>query len=153
MYVHSVYICASLTYVGPSDLTANIMKNIESLSIVVQWDAVNDSLPTTYTIIWNDEGDLFEVTTLIEQTSYTITGLTLDTVYTISVTASNMCSGDGAEFSTMISFPTGTAVYMYVHSYVATYVAIFIYHLVLLLLLVLISAIGTSATKIPSTTA
>ena len=56
----------------------NTTKNIESLSIVVQWDAVDDSLPTTYTIVWTDEGDLFEVATLTEQTSYTISGLTLD---------------------------------------------------------------------------
>ena len=82
------------------------MKNIESSSIVVQWDAVDDSLPTTYTITWTDEGDLFEVATLTEQTSYTITGLTLDTVYIITVTASNMC-GTGPEFRTSISFPTG----------------------------------------------
>ena len=87
----------------------NIIKNIESLSIVVQWDAVDDNLPTTYTIVWTDEGDLFEVATLTEQTSYTITGLTLDTVYTITVTAANRC-GQGPEFSTTISFPTGTYV-------------------------------------------
>ena len=104
-------------YVGPSDLTVNIMKNIENSSIVIQWDVVDDSLHTTYTIVWTDKGDLFEVATLTEQTSYTITGLTLDTVYTIIVAAANIC-GDGAEVSTSISFPTGTAVYTYVASYV-----------------------------------
>ena len=85
---------------GPSALTVNIMKNIESSSIVVQWDAVD---ATTYTVIWTDDRDLHGVATVDEQTSYTITGLTLDTVYTITVTAFNRC-GDGPEFRTSIAF-------------------------------------------------
>ena len=79
------------------------MKNIETLSIIVQWDSVDDSHPTTYTIIWTNEKNLFKVTTLIEQTSYTITGLTVDTVYTVTVIAANRC-GNGPEFSTSVSF-------------------------------------------------
>ena len=69
---------------------------------------MDDSLPTTYTVTWTSERDLnnVQVKTLIEQSSYTITGLTLDTVYTISVTASNKC-GTGPEYSTSISFRTG----------------------------------------------
>ena len=111
IYIHTVYMCSYVcftsVYAGPSALTVKIMKNIESLSILVQWDAVDDSLPTTYTIIWTDEGGLFEVAILIEQTSYAITGLTLDTVYTITVTAANTC-GQGPEFNTSISFSTYT---------------------------------------------
>ena len=84
----------------------NIIESIETSSIVVQWDVVDDNLPTTYTIIWTDEGGLFGFATLTEQTSYTITGLTLDTVYTITISTANMCGG-GPEFSTSISFPTG----------------------------------------------
>ena len=100
------------------------MKNIENSSIVVQWDAVDDNLPTTYTITWTDEGDLFEVATLTEQTSYTITGLTLDTVYTITVSAANTVCVVGPEFSTSISFPTGTHVCTYLHTVfiISTYV-------------------------------
>ena len=94
-------------YTGPSVLRVNIMKNIESSSVVVQWDVVNDFLPTTYTIIWTDERYLFEVATLIELTSYTISGLALDTVYTITVTAANDC-GRGSAFSTSILFTTDT---------------------------------------------
>ena len=46
------YVCFISVYTGPSafELTVNIMKNIESSSIVVQWDVVDDNLPTTYTI-------------------------------------------------------------------------------------------------------
>ena len=83
----------------------NVTKNNESLSSVVQWDAVDDSLVTTYTIIWGDSID--QSASVDEQTSYTITGLTLDTVYTISVSAANRC-GSGPEFSTSIAFHTGT---------------------------------------------
>ena len=92
----------------------NILKNAESLSIVVQWDAVDDFLTTTYTILWFNKSDHnLQVATLTEQTSCTITGLTLDTVYTIIVTSANRC-GDGPEFMTNVLFPTGT---LYVCSY------------------------------------
>ena len=69
----------------------------------LQWDKVDDSLHTTYTILWGDQ-----VATVEDpQTSYTITGLTLGTVYTIIVTHANRC-GDGPEFMTSITFPAGT---------------------------------------------
>ena len=85
------------------------MKNIENSSIVVQWDAVDDFLTTTYIVTWTSERELSNIqsATLREQTSYTITGLTLDTVYTITVTAANIC-GAGPEFVTSISLSTNT---------------------------------------------
>ena len=95
-----------------------VTKNNESLSSDVQWDAVDDSLDTNYTVTLTDAGDNTpSVATLIEQTSYTITGLTLDTVYTITVITSNMC-GQGSEFSTSISFSTGTTFSLHIHTYV-----------------------------------
>ena len=97
----------------------SITKNNASLSSAVQWDAVDDSLDTNYTVTWINETDHTQsVVTLVEQTSYTITGLTLDTVYTITVAAANRC-GQGPEFSTSISFSTGTTfTYIYIHTYV-----------------------------------
>ena len=84
------------------------MANIENSSIVVQWDEVNDSLPTTYTVNWTIDGtDSIQSQTLIEQSSYTITGLTLDTIYTITVNATNIC-GTGPENSTRVSLTTDT---------------------------------------------
>ena len=81
---------------------------MESSSIVVQWDEVDDSLPTTYTVTWTSEIDhIVQVKTLIEQSPYTITGLTLDTVYTITVTATNKYGG-GPEYSTSVSLTTDT---------------------------------------------
>ena len=84
----------------------SIIKNIESLLVVVQWDEVDDSLHTTYTVTWTD-GKLLGTAAVEEHTSYTITGLALDTVYTIAVTAANRC-GDGPEFLTRITFSTDT---------------------------------------------
>ena len=80
----------------------NITKNTESSSIVVQWDEVDDSLTTTYIVTWTSESDHSTGhVTLTEQSPYTITGLTLDTVYTITVTASNRC-GQGPEYRTSV---------------------------------------------------
>ena len=81
--------------------------NILNVSVIVHWDEVDDSLSTTYIVIWTSDRDHnIQVETLEEQSSYTITGLTLDTVYTITVTASNKC-GAGLEYSTSVLFPTG----------------------------------------------
>ena len=60
---------------------------------------MDDFLPTTYVVTWTSATARLESVTLIEQSSYTVTGLTLDTVYTITVTASNRC-GTGPEYST-----------------------------------------------------
>ena len=95
----------------------NIIKHFESSSIVVQWDVLDDFLLTTYTIFWTNGRDLFEVATVEEQTSYTITGLTLDTVYAITVTAANMY-GSGSEFGTNVTFSIGMYVLHSLCSYV-----------------------------------
>ena len=92
---------------GPSALSVSVTNNNESLSSAVQWDAVDDSLDTNYTVTWTSETDHTQSVATTEQTSYTITGLTLDTVYTITVAAINICGG-GPEFNTSVSFSTGT---------------------------------------------
>ena len=69
---------------------------------------MDDFLPTIYTIIWI-ERDLLYVATVDEQTSYTITGLRLDTVYTVAVRAANMCGqGPWPEVRTTVTFFKGT---------------------------------------------
>ena len=93
MWLYNYTVIIIFTYVGPPALTVNITKNTESLSIVVHWDEVDDSLTTTYIVTWTSERDLnnVQVKTVEEQSSYTITGLTLNTVYTITVYATNRC--------------------------------------------------------------
>ena len=81
------------------------MNNLTNLSIVVQWDAVDDFLSTSYTVNWNSKRSEAQGAYVADQTSYTITGLTLDTVYTVTVTATNMC-GD-TKFNTTKSLSTG----------------------------------------------
>ena len=98
------YICLCA---GPPALRVNIMKNITNSSIVVQWDAVDDFLPTTYTVMWTDDRNLHKVAIVEEDTSYTITGLTIDTVYKIFVSAANKCDS-GPEFKMSVSISTGT---------------------------------------------
>ena len=71
-------------------------------SIGLQWDAVDASLPTNYVVTWTNKTNSMQSHTLIEQSSYTITGLTLDTVYNITVTASNRC-GTGPEYRSNVS--------------------------------------------------
>ena len=101
--------CGFSVFTGPPALTVNIIKNIETSSIVVQWDVVDDgSLTTTYTVIWSRTGGGLQVATLTEQTSYTITGLAPNTVYTITVSAANRC-GNAPEFSTTVLFFEGNA--------------------------------------------
>ena len=107
-----VYTCS-----GPSALTVNVTRNSELLSVDVLWAAVDDFLNVTCTVNWTSDGIDVQTATLINQTSYTITGLTLDTVYTITVRAANMC-GQGPEYSTTVSFPTGMhlrRISMYTH--------------------------------------
>ena len=99
----------NLAFADPPTLMVNIIliKDNENSSIVVQWDIVDDSLTTTYIVTWTSESDhILHHTTRIEQSSYRITGLTLDTVYTITVTASNRC-GQGPEYRTSVLLPAG----------------------------------------------
>ena len=92
---------------GPSALTVNITKNITNSSVVVQWDTVDDVQDTNYTVTWAiaNESNVTLVNT--EQTSYTLTGLTLNTVYNINVTATNKC-GQGDEVGTSVSLSEDT---------------------------------------------
>ena len=101
---------------GPPALAVNIMKSIRNTFAIVQWDEVDDYIPTNYTVTWTSNGtNSIQSHTLIEQSSYTITGLTLDTVYTVTVTTANMC-GTG---------PTSTAS---VIIYTGTYIAVYYFH-------------------------
>ena len=98
---------SSYVFTGPPALTVDITENARDLSVVLQWDEVDNSLPTDYTVTWTNGSTPTQSITLIEQSSYTIAGLTLDTVYNISVFAANEC-GQGPVYMTNISFSAGT---------------------------------------------
>ena len=114
MYMFVISYVHGHVITGPPALTVNITKYTESSSIVVQWDEVDDSVPTTYIVTWTSERDLnnVQVKALEERSSYTITGLTLDTVYTITVTPYNKC-GIGPEYYTSVSLTTDTTSTVY----------------------------------------
>ena len=96
------------------------MKHTENSSIVVQWDEVDDSLLTTYVVTWaNERYHNIQVIILEEQSSCTITGLTLDTVYTITVSASNSC-GNGPEYSTSVLLTSSTSTITAITNTIAT---------------------------------
>ena len=86
----------------------NIVKNTKNSSVVVQWDVVDDSIDTTYVVTWTSErGHTEQSPGLVNFRSYTITGLTLDTVYNITVTANSKC-GTGPEYNTSVSLSANT---------------------------------------------
>ena len=97
----------------------NVLKHFENSSIVVQWDQVANV--SNYTVTLTSESIPTRSHTLIKQSPYTITGLTLDAVYNISIAASNShCTGP--EYKTSVLFSAGTyiqfpvdAVCMYIH--------------------------------------
>ena len=88
-------------------MKGSIEKRILESKIIIKWDPVDNSLPTNYTVTWTSDGtNSTQSHTLIEQLSYTITGLTLDTVYNITITATNRC-GTGPEYQISVSFSAG----------------------------------------------
>jgi len=70
---------------GPPGIPMNIRYN--HASFVVQWDEVDDA--DKYLVNWSGGGRIREATTL--QTSRTITGLTPNTTYVVTVFAINGC--------------------------------------------------------------
>ena len=71
---------------------------------------MDDSLQTIYyTLTWFKTGDIrsLQIVALIDQTSYKITGLDLDTAYTVTVAAANTC-GQEPEFRTSVILSTDT---------------------------------------------
>ena len=70
-------------------------KDIKSDSFVVQWDAVTDLFPITYTVRWYGE-DIDDIVTT-NGLSYNVIGLTNNTFYNVTVVANNTCCGAGPE--------------------------------------------------------
>ena len=92
-------------FTGLPVVRISVMKNFEFSLIVVRWDEVVNV--SNYTVTWTSDGTFLSSETLIQQSSFTLNGLTLDTVYNISVVASNShCTGP--EFITSVLFSAGT---------------------------------------------
>ena len=74
----------------PSAVNIRNPDDITNESIVVQWDAVDDIFPVTYNVTWYNESGIIGMDT-VNGTSYTVTGLTTNTSYNITVVAINTC--------------------------------------------------------------
>ena len=66
-------------------------ENITDISFVVQWETVNQSADR-YILMWTDGTTPIQSVT-VDGTLYTVTGLTPNTTYTVSVTVVNNCTG------------------------------------------------------------
>ena len=90
-----------ICFIGPPTdiLRVNFIKKMTSSSLVVQWNGSSDISDTSYVISWIPGGK----TILTKMTSYTITGLTVNSTYNITVSYNKSC-GDGPEFKTSILF-------------------------------------------------
>ena len=69
--------------------------NVTHESFVVQWDAVMDVSSVNYTVTWLGEDDGINGTATVNALSYTVTGLTENTSYSVAVFAINTCCGSG----------------------------------------------------------
>ena len=68
--------------------------DITNQSIVVRWSSVNDIFPVNYTVRWY-RGDTVIGMATVNGLSYTVTGLTANTSYNVTVVAINTCCGAG----------------------------------------------------------
>ena len=68
--------------------------NITSELFVVQWDEVDDIFPITYIVRWYGE-DGIDNTTTVNEPMYTVTGLTANTSYNVTIFVINTCCGAG----------------------------------------------------------
>ena len=81
--------------------------NITNESFVVQWDGVNDYFPVNYTVRWY-RGDSSIGMANVDGLSYTVTGLTASTSYSVTVAASNTCCGQGPVSNAMMVTTSAT---------------------------------------------
>ena len=83
-------------YTDKPDAPENVRipsEDIKDDSFIVQWDAVTDVFPITYTVRWY--GVDIDNTATTTKLRYTVTGLTSNTSYSVTVVAINACCGTG----------------------------------------------------------
>ena len=78
---------------------------ITTNSFRVRWDQVTDTFPITYTVQWYG-GDI-DCNATIDGLSYTVTELTGNTSYNVTVVAINTCCGAGPVSDVVMATTTG----------------------------------------------
>ena len=75
-------------------MNVRIRDDITNESFVVLWDEVMDIFTITYTVTWYDDSGIIGMDT-VNSPPYTVTGLTTNTSYNVTVVAINTCCGAG----------------------------------------------------------
>ena len=107
--------CILIYYIAdvPSGVVnVRIRDDITNESFVVLWDEVMDIFTITYTVTWYDDSGIIGMDT-VNSPPYTVTGLTINTSYNVTVVAINTCCGAGpvsspVEVITNIREPTSS---------------------------------------------
>ena len=122
-YMHVVYYNADI----PSGvMNVRIRDDITSESFVVLWDEVMDIFTITYNVTWYNESGIIGMDT-VNSPPYTVTGLTANTSYSVTVVAINTCGAGPVSvpvevMTNMREPPTHTpgnvtvCMYMYIYS-------------------------------------
>ena len=75
-------------------MNVRIRDDITSESFVVLWDEVMDIFTITYNVTWYNDSGIIGMDT-VNSPPYTVTGLTTNTSYNVTVVAINTCCGAG----------------------------------------------------------
>ena len=75
-------------------MNVRIRDDITSESFVVLWDEVMDIFTITYNVTWYNDSGIIGMNT-VNSPPYTVTGLTANTSYNVTVVAINTCCGAG----------------------------------------------------------
>ena len=90
MYLRIYVLCfTALLPTTPINIRLPV-ENITDVLFIVQWDKVINQSVSGYKVIWTDESNSTQTVT-VNETSYTVTGLTPNTTYTVNVAAINKC--------------------------------------------------------------
>ena len=75
-------------------MNVRIRDDINNESFVVLWDEVMDIFTITYNVTWYNDSGIIGMDT-VNTPPYTVTGLTTNTSYNVTVIAINTCCGAG----------------------------------------------------------
>ena len=96
-------VCTNSCFIGPSK-PMNIRFHTTNVSIFVQWDAIINQHVDRYIVNWTDGTNPIQ-SVIAHKISYTVTGLTPNTTYIVTVAAVNKCgtSADSSSVRTNVS--------------------------------------------------
>ena len=90
----AMYVCIYYCNADVPSGVMNVRIRITNESFVVLWDEVMDIFTITYTVTWYNDSGIIGMDT-VNNPPYTVTGLTTNTYYYVTVVAINTCCGAG----------------------------------------------------------